>query len=550
MGWHLTRVTFALPLAVMVVSVGAAGSARAQDQAAIQKMVELNKKALSAFDGGDLEMAKSTLLEAVVAGKEAGLSNHNLMARTYIHLGALYVEGFKDRTRGQRYLVNALKIRPDIGITPSLVTPALTEVFEAARRDAGSGGGGGGAAAPPPASAPSPGPQPGDQLRAPPAASHSPPARTPVPPPPRELAAAPPPRAAPAAPPGEEPDLPATISQPLQCPLPDEAPPEEKIFLRCVPRGDAGISRVLLFYRTPGDEKFVAVPMTKSSRGWFNGSIPANAVMGKSLQYYFEGRDSSDKVVGSAGRGDSPNLVMIREGAAEVTPSSVATGRAGRRRSYDPAGDEENPLEAIAREREEARAREDLHRRGKGAFFVGFGIGSGYGYHGGGKLEHRSNLRVAAGVSAAGLFHLAPELGYMFHDDFSISLQGRHQIILKQGTRDQPGEGSPARGATAFLAKLTYYLGGGNVQGFIQGMAGGGEGVRLVVPPRPTPSDPNTDLPQNDSIRGGPFLAGAGGGLIIHFSRHFAYLLELRGLAGFSSFAAIADAGMGIQVSF
>src|SRR5215216_1260579 len=87
-----------------------ASPARAQDQAVLQKMIELNRQALSSFAAKDFEAAKSALMDAVVLGKEAGLANDKMMARTYIHLGVVYVDGFKDRAKGVRYMGLALRI--------------------------------------------------------------------------------------------------------------------------------------------------------------------------------------------------------------------------------------------------------------------------------------------------------------------------------------------------------------------------------------------------------------------------------------------------------
>ena len=54
------RVATSIVLAVTLF----AGQARAQDQAAIEKLVQLNKKALADYDTLEWESAKKTLLEA------------------------------------------------------------------------------------------------------------------------------------------------------------------------------------------------------------------------------------------------------------------------------------------------------------------------------------------------------------------------------------------------------------------------------------------------------------------------------------------------------
>ena len=75
---------------------------------------------------------------------------------------------------------------------------------------------------------------------------------------------------------------------------------------------------MILFYRLPGGEQFSQVTTTRSPKGWYNGTVPGDAATGKSLQYYFEARDAGDKEVASNGRNDSPNLMLIREGAPVV----------------------------------------------------------------------------------------------------------------------------------------------------------------------------------------------------------------------------------------
>ena len=59
----------------VAVLVALAGTARAQNEDAVRKMIDLNKKALAAFSAKDFDSAKNSLMDAVVLGKEAGLAN-------------------------------------------------------------------------------------------------------------------------------------------------------------------------------------------------------------------------------------------------------------------------------------------------------------------------------------------------------------------------------------------------------------------------------------------------------------------------------------------
>jgi hypothetical protein len=534
---HRARGTIAVVLAGIVASAAVAlpwpAAARAQaadpTEAAIQRMIELNRQALTAFAAKDYEAARSALMDAIKQGKDAGLAEDKMMARTYLHMGAVYIDGLKDRARGMRYLGMALRLRPDIKITPSLVSPTLEAAFEDARGEAQNPGAV--AAAPEPRPAPEPAPAPVRE-------------RAPPPPPPEPVAQNEP---EPASEPGDdgEPDIPAAIPQPVYCPNPDEAPPHESIFLRCVIKSEVPAAKVFLFYRLPGEEKFLAAKMSRSRRGWWSGSIPGRAVVGKSLQYYVEARDASGQEAATNGRNDSPNLMLVREGAPSLAEGTLAGTRSGTRRRRSRAADEEeNPLEAQERERERSSG---LHRRGARSFWIGLGLGTAYGWHRATRLEFRTDLKVEAGLAAAGLLYLAPEVGYQFTDSFGVSLQGRHQFIPEQksDTLDSH-EGAPATGAHSLLAKASYFAGSGNLQLVISGIFGGGEGFRLVIPPRPT-TDPTTTLPRNDTVRGGPFVAGAAATILYHFSAHAALALELKGLAGFPDSGRVADFGLGMQ---
>src|SRR5450432_3678883 len=86
-----------MALVCAVAVVLSAHPARAEDQAAVDKLVQMNKKALGDYDTLEWDAAKRILLDALVAGKKAGLESHPVMGRTYIHLGAVYITGFHNR---------------------------------------------------------------------------------------------------------------------------------------------------------------------------------------------------------------------------------------------------------------------------------------------------------------------------------------------------------------------------------------------------------------------------------------------------------------------
>jgi len=70
-----------------------------------------------------------------------------------------------------------------------------------------------------------------------------------------------------------EADLPVHINA-LDCPTPDEVPPEKSVKLRCAAAPNLNLSKVFLLYRLPGSEEFGTVEMERTPKGWFVGKDP------------------------------------------------------------------------------------------------------------------------------------------------------------------------------------------------------------------------------------------------------------------------------------
>jgi hypothetical protein len=435
------------------------------------------------------------------------------MVNSYINLAAVYLNGFKDEAKAKKALTTALKIKADLTLPDAVSTPEMRELL-------GSLGGvvpmTKTAATPKPAAAAPPAPKPAPPPPSPPVeakAKESPE----EPPPPKSEGNS------------DDPDLPASIPQPLYCPNPDEAPPGERIALRCVTQPNLSVARVLLYYRAVGDEKFASVRTARSAKGWYSGVVPPEATGGKALQYYFEARDASDEVAGNSGRSDSPNVILLRE-SADNAEAAVSARRA-----------DEDPLKAAeGRRREHELA--SRNRRAPGSFYVGVAGGSGYGWQpGGNRLEFYTDAQISAGALPSGTAQVVPEIGYQIADAFALSLQARFQWIPATGTDNK--RGAPATGALAVLARGEFFIGTGSFQGTVSLYAGGGEGFRLT-------QEPTGQIKRNDSVLGGPGVGGAGAGIIFHLSRHFALTVDVRGLAGFPTFAIVGDGNAGVQVAF
>ena len=516
------------------------GAAHAQDQAVVDKIVAMNKKALDDYDTLEWDSAKRTLLEALVAGKKAGLDNHPVMARTYVHLGCVYITGLKDKQKGLQSFARAIEIDPTVKIERSMSDPDLEAAFAEAAKQAKPRGGAAVAAPPPP----------------PPPAEEAPKRKAPVmegenaPKPKRPVmeSEAPPPALTYKATLGEgenEPDLPIKINA-LDCPTPDDVPPEKSVRLRCAAASNLNLSKVVLMYRLPGSEEFGTVDMERTPKGWWQGKLPKKAVTGKSVQLYFEGRNAGGKPVVSNGRADSPNLILIREeAAAREAEEETGVSKQAIDREENPLAQNDEPTGPRLYLGKVDKSKIGLDTRyGNRKWWIGIGVGTGYGYAKGNGLETRPDLVDAQGKSLykpgfgwAGLGHLAPEIGLQITPDVAVSIQGRNQWIPQSGKYAK----FTATGAQSVLARLLLYSKQSRLRFYGSFMAGGGEGFRFVLYPDKARPD------YKDTVRGGPGLAGAGAGLYYEISPGTSFVTELNVLAGFPIFSVVGDVNVALQ---
>jgi hypothetical protein len=121
--------------------------AAADEAAAVNKVTQLNKKAIDAYNKQDYDTARAVLKEALELCASAGLDKHAIRARTHIHFGIVAIVGFKQREVGLKQFRKALEVQPDIKLTKQLATPELQDAFEEAVLASNEAGGGGAAAA-------------------------------------------------------------------------------------------------------------------------------------------------------------------------------------------------------------------------------------------------------------------------------------------------------------------------------------------------------------------------------------------------------------------
>src|SRR5678809_1287366 len=140
---RLFRTVLLASLVSVFVAVAAQGTAAAEDQAAVNKATNLNKKAIDAYNKQDYETARAVLKEALELCASAGLDKHPIRARTHIHFGIVAIVGFKQREVGLKQFRKALEVQADIKLTQALAPPELQDAFEEAVLASGESGGGG-----------------------------------------------------------------------------------------------------------------------------------------------------------------------------------------------------------------------------------------------------------------------------------------------------------------------------------------------------------------------------------------------------------------------
>jgi hypothetical protein len=299
---------------------------------------------------------------------------------------------------------------------------------------------------------------------------------------------------------------------------------------------------VFLIYQEPGKDNYTEVQMTKSPKGWYVGKIPKKAVVGKSIRYYFEGRNAAGKTIVTNGEEAKPLVVLLMTEEAYRKSKEKGVDRSG--------PDKENPLNVP----------EGPDRFGNRKWWIGIGAGTGFGYAKGDGLEavNRSpdqslnSLRgdFVAGGAWAGYGNFVPEVGFQLSPNIALSAAVRWQMIYSP----EKYRRFTASGAVSGMAKLMLYTKQSQVRLFGTVLAGGGEGFRFVVKPAATVTCPGDDLCEirdfQDTVRAGPFIAGVGGGLYYEASKRVSVVLEAHAIAGMPTFGLLVDGTLALQFNF
>jgi hypothetical protein len=504
--------------ALVAVASFAASSALAKEsaavgEAAVDRMIDLNKKAYSDIQDQHFQAAKYRLSEALVISETAGLENDEMTARTYVHLAAVYLTGLKDREEAIQQFMLALQINPNITITPGLESPALRSAYLQAR----------------------------EQLDLPP----NPDTAGPILP---QTISNPQTEPAPdsvdvhSAAWTLDPDLPARIPAPLYCHLPFDTPPGQDVAVRCLTQRQPRQSTATFYYRPQTSVgEYVELPMVRSPKGWLMIVVPGPAVQGKSLSYYVKAEISGWPKALYLGHPEAPHELIIRkppdlEGAedAEDEPTAIA-----------------KPANAQPPTSEMARP---SRLRAQGSFWFALSGGSGAVYHGRETVDSNAKVpgtttpvNVQSGFSPAALFQLEPEIGYQVSKRFSLSAMGRYQYAPKDTGHFPPDaseHGVPTAALAGFMRGQFAFLSRGGIQAYASGGAGFGTSFLATVDKHCTTTP--CSLNHSDTLHGGSVGLTAGLGAMYYLIPSFGVFLEIKEIATLPKFMALTEISAGL----
>jgi hypothetical protein len=146
------------------------------------------------------------------------------------------------------------------------------------------------------------------------------------------------------------------------------------------------------------------------------------------------------------------------------------------------------------------------------------------------------------------LGHAVPEIGYFVGRNTALALTGRDQLILG-GWKGTPW------GANAVLLRLLFFTDGDEkIRWYFAAAAGWGDAFRLQVNAQTQKLDKDGNvvavLPFKDTVKGGPWAAGIGGGMLYKLNRRWRWTVDTQALLGFTNYSAVLDLTTGLRWMF
>jgi hypothetical protein len=466
------------------------------------RIQQLNRMAMQYFDDLNYAMAEKTLLEALALVEKANLTTGPAVLATNGNLAVVYSAGFKKPDKAVQFFKKALALKPDLKLSKQRTTPETEANLARARAEMAGGG-----ALPAPG-----GPRSSDGtvgLR-----------------PPEDAEA-----------------------NALSCPTGGEIQAGDEITFTCTTGGALKPATVMLYYKPNDGEEYQAMQMTKvgtagGTTTWV-AKVPGGHTQATSIPFFVEANDASGGSLALSGREDNPGIILVRGAGVAAGPPPVAGGEGEGEEEEEEEGeeiDDSNPLAGLERERWKE------HQGSKGTWMISLGAGSGVGYAYAKSTEAFGKYKVGfnPGIAPASLGQIVWEVAYFVGRKTALSIGGRHQGIFG-------GPAGTATGAHSILARSLFYTEDeGKVRWYFSLVAGGGEGFRMSVNASVNNVDTGapTGVTVKDTVRGGPLVAGFGGGMLYKLSRRWRLTLDPQVLFGFPHFSAVLDLTGGVRCQF
>jgi hypothetical protein len=482
------RVGLGTLLVSLLILVPLIARAEGEDPAAIEKITNLNKKALDAYDALEFEDARKLLKQALDLCTAAGLDKHPIKARTHIHMGVVLIAA-KQQDLGIKQFRKALEIQPDIQVTKALANPEILQAFEEA-----------GAGAPPPAGGNEPTePGPGGAGGTPSTPQGRPDEIT-------HMSISRGKKGKPIA-------ITATVSPEL-----------------------TGYTKLVIGYRPQGGGDFVGVDMQRSGNK-FVGEIPAEATQGNSVAYYIEAEAEDETPVATSGSEERPYTVSLSE-KTRVGDEDEGGG--------DDDGDQDGPRFFVAllggigigyaTGNGEVNADNKVNPGFAPSSAVQFAPEVGYFLNSNLRLSVQLRVQLVRGATAQNLMALGRP---------STDLTCGVDQLCSPATSAFAAfaRASWFFGSGTFRPYFSLALGGGEIRHIVKFTS-------LATATNPGTCGSTGREACVDTVVAGPIFAGPGGGVLISLSRNFGLIAEVGSLLGFPKFTFHLDFNGGVAGRF
>jgi hypothetical protein len=278
--------------------------------------------------------------------------------------------------------------------------------------------------------------------------------------------------------------------------------------------------KVMLSFSADGSEDFGEREMHEESPGNWMGEIPSSATQGAKVSYYIEVNGDDDQVIAKKGTAADPMVVELRGAGGAAL---------GQKKKVAPPPKEKPESEGAT-------------------WYVGLGVGSGFGWTTGTGEINPKDVVKPAGFAPAKLGQISPEVGYFLSPDLLLSVQVRFQLVtgVTKGFTGQDAGSAPSY-ALAGFARARWLFDAGDVHPFVGGLLGGGT-IRHVATFNSVLCAAKT--PCVDSIKAGPIFVGGTGGVLYNVTPTFGLTGETNLALGFTNFTFNVDINLGIALEF